>query len=278
MSRLIIIIPFFLFLSCSEKKCEYANEIPYIHLISNKQDLEKICEYYDTNREYFFKQKNSINQNADENIKERLNKLDLTNESIETFFKYWKQDAESHRERTAKRDEEYMEGIGCLQKLLEKEIPEFELYTTNAEKRLSQSLAESDKIQIEKGVKDYLEFIEKKKQQFLEEESLLYGQIGNNIVNYSQLSFEVISKILSSEYGFGFKGDFKNKMVELVSNNETLKNEFEKYKQKENELVLRITSEDCLKRVGILRYYDQLNEDRKNKAMKINMLLNIFKK
>lgn len=277
MSRLTIIILFFTFLSCSEKKCEHANEIPYVHLISNKLDSEKLCNYYDANRKYFFEQKNSLKSNADENIKQRLDELNLSKESLETFFKYWKEDAELHRERTLNRDAKYIEGTTCLQQLLEKDIPEFEIYVANAEKKLSQNLTDSEKKEIEKGINNYLAFTEKKKQQFFEEESLLYGQLGNNIVTYSQLSFEVINKILTSEYRFGFKGDFKNRMLEIISNNENLKNEFEIYKEKENELVKKITSENCLKRVGVLRYYDQLNEERKNKAMKINMLLNIFK-
>lgn len=277
MTRLIILFQFILFVRCGGQTCKYANEIPYVLLISNKEDLEKICNLYEADRNFFLSQKNAPASDHVEEIVRKLEASKVSPESVKTFVENWKKDAAAHRVLTMARDSMYVEGIACLRNLLEHDIVDYEAYTNQVRERLIGSLDARALGEIKKGVEDYLAFVQTKKKAFYAEESLLYGELGKHIVEYSRLSFEMISRVMTSEYGFGFRGDYKKAMLTIFSENESLLGEYENYKLIEKSIVSKITHEGCFKRLGVLRYYDNLKGERLENAIKINMLMNVFK-
>jgi hypothetical protein len=82
---------------------------------------------------------------------------------------------------------------------------------------------------------------------------------------------------MTCQYSFGLKGNYSSKLIDMYNDNVTLNQIFLKYRSIEEEIVDELTSYKCLKRIGIIRYYDGLNNDGKEKAIRVNMLMNMFK-
>jgi len=142
---------------------------------------------------------------------------------------------------------------------------------------IKSSLTKSQIQRIQKGIRDYRSFNNIKKEEFRTAETLLFGQLGKNIVLYNQLSFEIIDKYMTSQYSFGLKNNYSNEMIKLYEQYEFLENIYLEYRPLEESIVKQLTSDECFKRMGILRYYDGLSKKKKERAIRINMLMNMFK-
>lgn len=87
----------------------------------------------------------------------------------------------------------------------------------------------------------------------------------------------MIDTFITSQYSYGLPDKYSNELNEMYNSNSILKDNYKKYRELEERIVKEITSDECHKRIGVLRYYDELNEEKKEKAIKTNMLMNTFK-
>lgn len=263
--------------SCQSQQCENVLEIGFIYNYESENDRQAICLAYENNRELFFKLKNDSTNYGHTQIEEILSKSNVSKKAIDQFIEHWHTMAKEHRLKTQQRDSIYLEGVHCLQNIINQEQIEFNSFIQNNVKSVKSSLTKKQIQKVQKGIIDYRKFNNAKKEQFRKEETLLFGQLGENIISYNQLSFEIIEKYMTSQYSFGLKNNYSNDMIELYKDNKILNDVFANYRQLEESIVEHITSDECFKRIGILRYYDGLNEERKEKAIRINMLMNMLK-
>ncbi len=263
--------------SCKSQQCENTSEIGFIFNFENEKDRQSICIAYENNRELFFKLKNESENFGFTQIKEIFSKSNISKKAIDQFLEQWHILAKEHRLQTQQRDSIYLEGHLCLQSILDKHFVTFNNFIQNNKEAVISCLTKNQIQTIQQGINDYRSFNEKKKDEFLKEESLYFGQIGKNIIIYNQLSFDVIDKFMTCQYKFGLKGNYTSKLIEMYDNNAALNQIFLKYRSIEEEIVDELTSDKCLKRMGIIRYYDELNDDNKKKAIRVNMLMNMFK-
>ncbi len=263
--------------NCQSQICEYTSEIGFIYNLENKTDQNIICEEYGKNRELFFSLKNTAKDKGVSQISKILLKVNVSQKSVDEFLKYWRITVEEHRKTTKQRDSIYAEGVACLKNIIAIKSKDLSKFVDANRELIASSLSENQIKKIKKGIDEYRRFNSKKKQYFFEEESLAYGELGKNIIEYDQLSFDCIESFMTSQYRFGFRGDYSNEMIELYSGNQVLNKIFKDYRPIEEDIVKKITSKECFKRIGILRYYDALNDEEKERTIKVNMLMNMFK-
>lgn len=264
-------------LSCQRQHCKYINEIGFILSLESAIDQQNICNCYDQNREKFYQHKNETDQYGSEQIQNILTESNVSQKAIDEFLKNWQTIAGEHRKQTQLRDSIYKKGLTCLQKIIPERSVDFNEFIGKNKSLVASTLTKKQIHQIKKGIEDYRRFNKNNKQDFLEEETMMYGRKGENMIAYNQLSFDIIDQFMTSEYRFGFKKNFKKDMLELYDNNPGLLRVYKEYRIVEEKVVKEITSEDCFKRIGILRYYDDLDVEHKEQAIKVNMLMNFFK-
>lgn len=263
--------------SCQSQTCKYISEIGFIYTLKNKTDQDRICKEYEANRELFFALKNSAKDKGVGKISEILINANVSEYSVDEFLRLWEIVVEEHRSTTEQRDSIYAEGIICLNAVMQARSKELNIFINENRELVASSLSSNQLEEVKQGISEYRKFNKSKKQDFLEEEQLLYGQLGEHIINYNQLSFDCMEAFMTSQYSFGLKSDYSNRVIALYTNNQTLDKVFRGYRLLEEKIVEEITSEQCFKRIGILRYHDGLNEEAKQKVIMVNMLMNLLK-
>jgi len=263
--------------SCHSQHLNCLAEIGFIYTLEDETDREIICKTYEKNRKLFFTYKNDSTDYGTPEIDETLINSGVSEKSKNLFIDSWKSLSIAHREQTHKRDSIYKEGVKCLNLVIETKSHEFNLYLDKTRENVKSNLTPREISVIQRGIRSYRQFNIDKKNSFRKEETMLLGSLGGNIVSYNQLSFEIIETFMTSQYHFGLKNNYSETLLEFYDENPQLVATFDKYRILEERIVEHITSDECFKRIGILRYYDGLNNERKEKAIKVNMLMNYFK-
>jgi hypothetical protein len=276
-NKLLHIFGIMYLLSCSPQNCKYQGEIPIVFNIQNETDREKICKIYDSQRSLFLSYKNHSKDFGLNEIKLIFTEAKVSENSINKFIEDWKLFVKDYRIQTSQSDSVYFLGYECLNSNITLWSNNLNNYITLNRTKVDSCLKNNQIEQIKKGISDYRKFNLKKKEEFFEQQTRFYGDLGKNLIKYNQLSFDLIDKIMTSEYDFGIKDSYKQFILELYNDNSRLINVYKDYKKLEESIVQEITSEVCFKRVGIIRYYDGLNNEEKDKAIKINMLMNFYK-
>jgi len=263
--------------NCNSHLCEHIDEIAFVYNLKDESDIQSICEIYEQNREMFIKLKNTSDDYGAIHIEEALKNANVSPKSINVFISNWQKFAKKHRDSIMNRDKIYLEGVNCLQRNLKENSKKLDQFILENKELVTSNLTKKQIRDIGKGIDSYREFNDKKKEEFLLQETLQYGESGKNIIAYNQLSFDVINEFMTSQYKFGLKDNYCEDLKKIYNNNSALKETYMKYRNLEIMIVEALTSEECFKRVGILRYYDRLNEEKKEDAIKVNMLMNILK-
>jgi hypothetical protein len=273
---LIILLAIFGIRNIIGQQNNYINEISYIYSISNQDDIENILKFYSQYRDTLWFIKNNVDPNNSGFISQKLNSFEIDQQSISEFTELWREDAINHQSKTKERNKEYSEGVQCLKSLLQNELIDYKNQLRDLKVKIHLAITEKEAKKVQRGIIDYSEFVIRIKERFLIDESLMYSTIGESITGYNQISFELISEFITSEYGFGLDAKYKNFVLSLYDFHPELNKIFLEYKEKEVQFVEKISHEKCLKRVGILRFYDLLSADKKEQAIKINMIMNAF--
>lgn len=252
------------------------SEIVFVNQINNQNDFNAICDDYEHNRSTYRGFRKLALHESKDSIRSQLTKLNISTESVEVFANQWKMKMTSDINETTKRNIRYKKGLDCVNQILENDVVEFNKYMDSRKEKLIHIFTSHEKTKIGIGLKGYLSFVQKKKEQFTESGKESYLGRGDNIIQHSQASFDIISEMITSEYDFGISKRYEQFILSLFDKYEILNSEFEAYHLVEKNIVEKIKSMDCEWNPGVVRYYDNLGKKGIEKASKINMIMNLF--